>query len=269
MPPSFMHTLLAFATEVFRLGVWLVLLAALFVPIERWFALRPQKLLRKDIAADLGYYFINSLVPGFVLGLPLAVLAAGAHRVMPGAWQDAVEGAPLWLRLPAALVIGELGAYWGHRWSHEIPFLWRFHSVHHEPEHIDWLVNTRTHPVDMVFTRLCALAPLYVLGLGGPAGAADSLVPALVLIIGAAWGFFIHANVRWRFGPLEHLVATPAFHHWHHTLEGPIDRNYSAMLPWLDKLFGTFHLPRDRWPSEYGVAPGSEPAPGRGRGPMP
>ena len=30
-----------------------------------------------------------------------------------------------------------------HRLSHQTPFLWRFHSVHHAPEHIDWLVNTR------------------------------------------------------------------------------------------------------------------------------
>ena len=78
-------------------------------------------------------------------------------------------------------------------------------------------------------------------------------MPALVLVIGAAWGFFVHANVRWRFGPLEMLVATPAFHHWHHTLSGPINRNYSSMLPWLDKAFGTLHLPRGEWPEHYGV----------------
>ena len=246
---------LSFATSVLRLCVWLVLLAAIFVPVERLCALNPQKVFRKAIWADLGFYFASSLLPGLILGLPFAMVAVAGHRIVPWAFQDAVAQAPLWVRMSAGLLIGELGAYWGHRLSHQIPFLWRFHAVHHEAEQMDWLVNTRSHPVDMVFIRICTLTPLFVLGFGGPSnGAEGSLVPALVLVVGAAWGFFVHANVRWRFGVLEQLVATPAFHHWHHTLEGPINRNFSSMLPWLDKLFGTFHLPRRQWPADYGIS---------------
>jgi sterol desaturase/sphingolipid hydroxylase (fatty acid hydroxylase superfamily) len=59
--------------------------------------------------------------------------------------------------------------------------------------------------------------------------------------------------LRWRFGPLEWLIATPAFHHWHHTLAGPVNRNYAPMLPWMDALFGTLHLPRKQWPAQYGT----------------
>ena len=148
---------------------------------------------------------------------------------------------------------GEIGYYWGHRWSHEIPFLWGFHSIHHSAEEIDFLVNTRAHPLDMVFSRFCGLVPIYVLGLGGPVGPAGSVVPVLVTLIGTVWGFFIHANLRWRFGPLEWLISTPAFHHWHHTRTGPINRNYSSTLPWLDRIFGTHYLPRSEWPEAYGI----------------
>jgi sterol desaturase/sphingolipid hydroxylase (fatty acid hydroxylase superfamily) len=49
------------------------------------------------------------------------------------------------------------------------------------------------------------------------------------------------------------LIATPAFHHWHHTLGEPRDRNYASMLPCMDRLFGTWHLPRKQWPSSYGI----------------
>jgi sterol desaturase/sphingolipid hydroxylase (fatty acid hydroxylase superfamily) len=68
-------------------------------------------------------------------------------------------------------------------------------------------------------------------------------------------GFFIHANVSWRFGWLEWLVSSPAFHHWHHTNDGPerINKNYASMLPCLDKCFGTFHLPKQQWPVKYGI----------------
>ena len=74
----------------------------------------------------------------------------------------------------------------------------------------------------------------------------------LLLLFGTVWGFFIHANVKWRFGPLEWVIATPAFHHWHHTNDANRDRNFASTLPWIDRLFGTHHLPRE-WPGEYGI----------------
>lgn len=150
------------------------------------------------------------------------------------------------------LVAAETGYHWAHRLSHEVPLLWRFHAIHHSAEEVYFLVNTRAHPVDMVFGRLGSLAPLYILGLGGPAGASGSLVPVIATLITTTWGFFVHANIRWRFGPLEWLIAMPAFHHWHHTRTGPINHNYASTLPWLDWLFGTAHLP-DEWPEDYGI----------------
>ena len=174
---------------------------------------------------------------------------------------------------------GEVGYYWGHRLSHEIPFLWDFHAIHHSAEEVDFLVNSRAHPVDLVFGRFCALAPLYALGLGSRSGARGSLVPVLVTLMGLVWGFFIHANLRWRFGPLEWLVTTPAFHHWHHTRTGPINRNYSSTLPWLDRDLrdlsparrcaarGVWHRRADAGILPGPVGPSVEsPDPGSGRG---
>ena len=66
------------------------------------------------------------------------------------------------------------------------------------------------------------------------------------------WSFFVHANLRWRLGPLEEIISSPAFHHWHHTLEDHRDHNFAAMLPIMDRVFGTFYLPRS-WPAEYGT----------------
>jgi sterol desaturase/sphingolipid hydroxylase (fatty acid hydroxylase superfamily) len=95
----------------------------------------------------------------------------------------------------------EFGYYWGHRWTHEIPFLWRFHSVHHSPIEVDWLVNSHARPLDIVFSRLCMLVPMYALELAQPlTGQHLDVVPLLVMLIGTAWGFFIHSNLRWRFG---------------------------------------------------------------------
>lgn len=247
------HHLVSLPTDLLRLFVWLVILAAIFVPLERLFALRPQRILRRGVAVDLAFFFLSGLLPSVLLGAPLALLATLTSAIIPNAWRAFLDGLPFGVRLAAALVAAEIGSYWGHRLSHEIPLLWRFHSVHHRAEQIDWLVNTRAHPVDLVFVRLCGLAAVYALGLAHVSAAGPDFVAIAAALFGTVWGFFVHANVRWRFGPLERLIATPAFHHWHHTSGEHVDRNYAALFPWIDRLFGTLHLPRAAWPADYGV----------------
>ncbi|WP_390844613.1 sterol desaturase family protein [Anatilimnocola floriformis] len=68
------------------------------------------------------------------------------------------------------------------------------------------------------------------------------------------YSVFIHANLRFNFGPLGYIFATPQFHHWHHGAEREaIDKNFAVHFPLLDMVFGTFHLPGNRWPAYYGV----------------
>jgi len=237
--------------DFLRLVLWWTILAALFVPLERAFALHREKVLRREFAVDLGHYFVNGLLPALLLAIPLSLIGAAAAQIMPSALRSALQELPLWARLVLAFAIGELGFYWGHRWSHEWPWLWRFHAVHHSAEHIDFMVNSRAHPFDMVFTRLVGLTPLYLLGFADPS-LRGSATPAAIVLIGTVWGFFIHANLRWRLGPLEQLVSTPAFHHWHHSRADHVNRNYASTLPILDRLFGTHYLPA-RWPADYGL----------------
>lgn len=253
-----MGALLPFVTvETARLVAWFALLAAVFVPIERIFALKKsQPLLRKGLGADIALYFVNGLTPKLALIVPVSLLASVAHRVVPAAFYAWTGDLPLWLRACAAFVAGEIGSYWGHRIAHRVPFLWRFHVVHHRAEELDWLVNTKAHPVDIVYTHFCGLVPMYLLGLAQPIAGPLDPIPALLAIVGTMWGFFIHANLGWRLGPAEAVIASPAFHHWHHT-KGPMeahDKNFASTLPWLDRLFGTHYLPKAEWPKHYGVA---------------
>jgi sterol desaturase/sphingolipid hydroxylase (fatty acid hydroxylase superfamily) len=247
------HSLVSFARELVGLSLWLVLLLIVFVPLERLFGNRNQKVFRRSFGADLFYYFLNGILPKLMMILPLTVLAGVLHRLVPLAFYSSVAAMPLWLRLAAALVANEIGGYWGHRWSHEIPFLWRFHVIHHSAEELDFLVTSKAHPLDMFFTHLCAMVPLYVLGLAQPLGNRVDFVPMPVTAVSMYWAYFLHANVQWRFGFLEWLISTPAFHHWHHTNDGPevINKNYSAMFPWVDKMFSTLYLPK-QWPERYG-----------------
>jgi sterol desaturase/sphingolipid hydroxylase (fatty acid hydroxylase superfamily) len=254
--------LLSLAFDVFRLSIWLAILAIVFIPLERLCAQQRQPVFRSGFIIDLGYYFLNSILPKLLLILPMSIVAWGIHHLVPsGAYAWAAQ-LSMHTRFGLAIVVGEFGAYWGHRWSHEIPLLWGFHAVHHSAESMDWLVNTRAHPLDMCFGRFSGLLPIYLLGLAQPMETTVDLVPILYTLFGTVWSFIIHANVNWRFGLLEKIVATPAFHHWHHTNDGAeyINKNYAAIFPWMDKIFGTFYLPSKRWPIEYGIEDPIEPS---------
>jgi sterol desaturase/sphingolipid hydroxylase (fatty acid hydroxylase superfamily) len=253
--PIIRHAL-AFGFDVARLVIWLVILVAIFVPLERLFGLHPAKIWRKQVGVDLAWYFINSLLPAMIIAVPLSILARALHGADPGSdlgrYYTAVAAWPLWLKFLTAFLVNDIGAYWGHRATHKIPFLWQFHAVHHSAEHLDWLVNTRAHPFDMVFTRMCGLVPVYLLGLAGATGGGLDPTVAAVLVFGTIWSFFIHSNIRLRLGPLEWLISSPAFHHWHHTNDEHRDHNFAAIFPFYDWLFGTAWLPK-KWPPTYGI----------------
>jgi len=209
-----------------RLSLWLAVFAAVFVPIERIFALHSQKILRKGIAVDLGYYFLTGLLPSLVLAAPISFAVLGIHHFIPGGVLGTIAAWPIWLKACATMMVGETAYYWAHRLSHQIPFLWRFHAVHHSAEQLDFLVNTRMHPLDLVWSRMVMLTPIFALGLANPVRFDDGLIAAIVLLLGSMWGYFIHSNIRWRLGPFEWLLTTPAFHHWHHTNDGTQARPY-------------------------------------------
>jgi sterol desaturase/sphingolipid hydroxylase (fatty acid hydroxylase superfamily) len=243
-----LHTLML---DVSRLAAWLVILCVIFIPLERLFAAHKQKILRKQIGNDLIFYVLSWLLPPVILAPPLLIVGWASSQFIPPGFLSAVAEIPFWERAILALVIGDLGYYWGHRLMHTVPFLWRFHAVHHSAQQLDFLIDTRMHPIDTAFGRLAGLIPVYATGLGAPTEA-GSMVPVAITLAGTMWGFFIHANLRWRYGPLEWVIGTPPFHRWHHAVT-PCHQNYASLLPWIDMIFGTYHSPKGQFPVAYGI----------------
>lgn len=231
----------------------LVVLAVfvLVVPFEKLFPRHHQPLRRPRLGMDLSYAILGPLLA------PIGLAVAIGVSLLTFAWLPGLLLSPLVALLPgplnlvAAIVLFDLAIYWSHRWSHEVPFLWRFHAVHHSTEHLDWISGFRNHPVDGAL-----LGPVFVFLIA--AGFSPEVSGALVFVQ-IVIGLFLHANVRWRLRPLHRLIITPEFHHWHHSSQPEaINTNYSVFLPLWDILFRTYHMPPDRGPERYGIA---EPMP--------
>ena len=225
-----------------------VLACLIFLPLERLLLLRSeQKIFRRRWKTDLVHVFATGFLYrlGTILLISLTIFYLA--RLIPGSIHAAVATQPVWLALVEVLVIADLGFYFVHRAFHAIPWLWRFHAIHHSIEEMDFLAAHRVHPIDQILTRGVTLIPVFLLGF--------SLEAILLFGIVYQWqSLLIHSNVRVGFGPLRWIVASPAFHHWHHANQPEaIDKNFAGQLSVIDFLFGTAYLPRGKTPRKYGI----------------
>jgi sterol desaturase/sphingolipid hydroxylase (fatty acid hydroxylase superfamily) len=238
---------------------WLVLdlffTGAAFVLLEWVFPrVRPEQgPLSPGWRLDLAYFGVNHLL----IGVFLVVSTHFAHDYF--AWaispslQAHVVALPAIIRFVLVILAADAVEYASHRAYHEVPLLWRIHAVHHSPEYMDWLSGSRLHFLEPLVTRALVLVPIVLLGFPQ-----DTIFAYLIFI--SVQSVIIHSNIKMKVGWLRYVVVTPQFHHWHHASDAEaIDKNYAAHTPLFDMLFGSWHLPKDRWPVKYGTV---KPIPG-------
>jgi sterol desaturase/sphingolipid hydroxylase (fatty acid hydroxylase superfamily) len=244
----------------FYLGLdWLVLdlffTGAAFVLLEWVFPrVRPEQgPLSPGWRLDLAYFGVNHLL----IGVFLVVSTHFAHDYF--AWaispslQAHVVALPAIVRFVLVILAADAVEYISHRAYHEVPWLWRIHAVHHSPEHMDWLSGSRLHFLEPLATRALVLVPIVLLGFPQ-----DTIFAYLIFI--SVQSVLIHSNIKMDVGWLRYVIVTPQFHHWHHASDAEaIDKNYGAHTPLFDMLGKTWHLPKDRWPVNYGTV---KPIPG-------
>jgi sterol desaturase/sphingolipid hydroxylase (fatty acid hydroxylase superfamily) len=229
-----------FACALSFLFLWLVLR-----PLEAVFPAKPgQRFFRPAWLTDLCFFLGQYLLwSGLVFGL-LVQCDEWLSRVVPESFRAAVAQQPWWAQAVEVVVLSDLCVYWGHRLQHRVGFLWRFHSIHHSAEHLDWLAAHREHPVDTVYTIGLINLPAFVLGF--PLETLSGLIAFRGL-----WAIYIHSNVRLPLGPLRVLIGAPELHHWHHARDRDAG-NYANISPLMDVLFGTYRCP-DHEPESFGI----------------
>lgn len=225
-------------------GAGIILLA-----LERLFPMHPeQKSLRSGWQVDILHVFLSGTL--IRLGTTLAVLTASvfALSVVPESVRNVIRAQPDWLEFLELLLLSDLCFYLAHRLCHAVPFLWRFHAVHHSSERLDWLATYRVHPVDQVLNSTLIALPAVVLGF--------SPIPVLVYaIIYRLHAPFLHSNIKFDLGPLGLVFTSPRFHHWHHADQADAyDLNFGGQLTIFDRLFGTHNTSGETTiPTRYGI----------------
>ncbi|MBI3132773.1 MAG: sterol desaturase family protein [Acidobacteria bacterium] len=225
----------------------LLALTLVFIPLERMFARIPtQRVLRDEWWLDMKHFFLAHVGIQILSFLSYFPAKAFFGWAVSASLQTKVAAQPFWIQVAEIILVVDLFSYWTHRAFHTVPALWRFHAVHHSPEHMDWLAGSRSHLVDTLANRAAGYIPIFILGFApGPFLVWVSLISFQAV--------FIHANVRWTFPGLRWILATPEFHHWHHAKDAEgIDKNFAVLCPIWDTLFGTAHLP-GHWPKALGV----------------
>ena len=222
----------------------------LVVVLERLLPFRPEwNHSQGDLLADLlylpSYFGINALVQplvvaGIVLGGGLVSDALGAG-LWPSEW-------PLLLQFVLACLAVEFFDYWAHRWMHEVPFLWRFHAIHHNPKRLYWMNATRAHFGEVVFRGMLNAVPLALLGAGAE-------VLALVGLANSVLGLFQHANINFKLGPLSWVFSVGEMHRWHHSVKiSEANHNYGSNFLFWDVVFGTRYREEERdSPEQLGI----------------
>jgi sterol desaturase/sphingolipid hydroxylase (fatty acid hydroxylase superfamily) len=153
---------------------------------------------------------------------------------------------PGWLQALQIYLLVDFFGYWAHRLFHTGKW-WPFHAVHHSSEAVDWLASVRVHPVNELVDRLVQATPVILLGYNPTLTIATA--PLLTL-----YAITLHANVNWDYGPLRAWISSPVFHRWHHSNEPEArNKNFAGLLPLWDILFGTYYMPKERVPTNFGI----------------
>jgi sterol desaturase/sphingolipid hydroxylase (fatty acid hydroxylase superfamily) len=219
---------------------------AVFVPLERVAPHRDrQPIFRAGWLTDLLSYLVNGTL--FVVLLYLwrrAIPAAAFGWMKPLPFNLARQ--PVWVQAIATVALGCFLYYWGHRALHRFGLLWRFHSVHHSAEQLDWLATYRGHIFETCYFTCLTAVPMALLGLSTPG--------VIVFVIYRFFeGQIEHSNVRVPLGFMKWVVPSPWFHQWHHAVDVEAQNKNFSPYPVWDVLFGTAYMPAGRFPTAFGT----------------
>jgi sterol desaturase/sphingolipid hydroxylase (fatty acid hydroxylase superfamily) len=213
-------------------------LAAVLFILERFVALRRRR------SPLLGRLSVNAAISA--LAFAVAMLLVRPVSMAVWGWASDrpfgilhVAAMPVPMQFGLSFLLMDLTFYWWHVANHRVPFLWRFHNVHHIDSDLDVSTAFRFHFGEVALSAGFRAAQVSVIGL-------SAWMFAMYELVFQANTVFHHSNVRLpiRLERVLNLVfVTPRMHGIHHSqVRDETNSNYSVVFSWWDRLHRTIGL---------------------------
>lgn len=226
--------------------------------LEIAFPARPaQKRFSPSILIDAFYLLIQLPVLAGTMALFTFPVTSWLQQHVSGLAIDPSGRLPWPVTLLVGLMVSDFVLWSTHVAKHKVPFLWRFHVIHHSQDNLNLFTANRTHPIDALFERFVSLVPAVVLF---PTIVASAQHLAWFGLMSAWFVRFQHANIRLNLGPLRYVLVSPQSHRVHHSVHPDYwNSNYANVFCW-DRLVGWQH-PDDTSYPETGIYDRAFPEP--------
>jgi sterol desaturase/sphingolipid hydroxylase (fatty acid hydroxylase superfamily) len=262
IPEPFHHLLVLFWEELqvlFSLGLQSAIFLEIIKRTERIFSKegslnwtlvhRERPFFKREFRSELCWPLFNVLIlpPFLALEQYILVEALLEPNFAARPLAAGIQSLPFWVQVVLGLLVLDLILYVRHRFVHH--FFWPYHTVHHAAREITWLTTLRLHPIDVFAMGLVFTTMAFFLGFSGEG-------IAMATVIQFHINRFVHSNISLDYGvPLRYIFVSPNMHRWHHAAGDPeaINKNFAIVFAWIDVLFGTYYVPKNRLPTTYGV----------------
>jgi sterol desaturase/sphingolipid hydroxylase (fatty acid hydroxylase superfamily) len=219
-----------------------VLMIFLILGLELWIPFRTTwGDIRNATREDVIYFLLAAPIDALQIFLLVGLLAQTAeyhhYLRLVDVWP---RDAHILLQLLLATLIVDFFKYWYHRWTHEVPVLWRFHSIHHSLDRLEMLRASYFYPLDIFLTVASGTLAMLMVGAG------YQLIIFHNVFAGIT-GLLNHSNADLECGFFDSVLNSPGHHRAHHSVGLPGSRsNYGSFFNFTDRLFGTRYLPPDQ-----------------------
>lgn len=198
-----------------------------------WYQDRPR--LRRNLCYAAASVVVMALLPG---------LNGHLRTLTP----RLVDWGDLWfLEGVSCFLTAELLGWLLHYVKHRNRFLWGFHFQHHREEQFNLWLTAHTHALEVATSASFIAVTTCLLGFSGR-------VIEIYLVVYSFAKVYQHSALRYTLGPLDYLIAGPAYHRLHHHAGSRC--NYAIALTVFDVLFGTARWPAPREDTDetrYGI----------------
>ena len=226
-----------------------VIIFVLLFILERFFPLRPST------RSLLGRLLVNLAVSILTFIAAFTLVQPAARWALRWSTDESfglvhLVRLPGWFEFLLSFLFMDLAFYYWHLANHRVPFLWRFHNVHHIDPELDVSTAFRFHFGEIALSSLFSMLQVSLIGVSAWSYGIYQAAFQLEVL-------FHHSNLRLPIGferLLNKVVVTPRMHGIHHSqVQRENNSNFGTVFPWWDRIHRTLGLNVPQSQIEIGI----------------